>query len=318
MTGPRPARALGRVGAGGRESGRKAGTAARGVDFFSALAEFVRALAARHGQARGTEMLELYHNAMSTCSQKVRLCLAEKGLDWTDRHMDLRAGDQHTPEYLALNPKGVVPTLVDDGKVVVESTVINEYLCDRFPEPALRPRDPLNVARMRLWTKQLDEGLHAEAGVMSNAIAFRFQKLAKGEAFANKLVENIPDPAKRERYRSVVFEGVRSPLFKASIMRFRKLLDDMDAALADHRWLAGDAFSLADIGIAPYVTRMDHLGLARMWLDQPRIGDWYKRVTSRPSYEPAYLRWFDDKYLRLMAEKGREYWPDIEACLKAA
>lgn len=263
-------------------------------------------------------MLELYHNAMSTCSQKVRLCLAEKGLEWTDRHMDLRAGDQHTPEYLALNPKGVVPTLVDDGEVIVESTVINEYVDERFPEPALKPADPLNVARMRLWTKQLDEGLHAECGVMSNAIAFRFQKLAKGEAFAAKLVEGIPDAAKRERYRSVVFEGVKSPLFTSSITRFRKLLEDMDAALADHRWLAGEILSLADIGIAPYITRMDHLGLARMWTDRPAIGDWYKRVTTRPSYQSAYARWFDDKYLALMAEKGSEYWPDIAACLEAA
>ncbi|MDX1485160.1 MAG: glutathione S-transferase family protein [Alphaproteobacteria bacterium] len=263
-------------------------------------------------------MLELYHNAMSTCSQKVRLCLAEKRQDWVDHHLDLRAGDQHRPEYLALNPNGVVPTLVDDGEVIIESTVINEYLDERFPDPALHPRDPLGRARMRLWTKQLDEGLHAETGVMSNAIAFRFQKLAKGEEFANKLVEGIPDPAKRERYRSVVFEGVESPLFVSSIKRFRKLLDDMDAALDRHHWLAGDVFSLADVGLAPYITRMDHLGLNRMWLDQPRIADWYKRVTSRPSYEPAFVRLFDDKYLALMREKGREYWPQIEACLESA
>jgi glutathione S-transferase len=263
-------------------------------------------------------VLELYHNDMSTCSQKVRLCLAEKGLDWTDHHLDLRAGDQHRPDYLGLNPNGVVPTLVDDGEVIIESTLINEYLDDMCPQPALRPADALSTARMRLWTKQLDEGLHAETGVMSNAIAFRFQKLAKGEAFANKLVEGIPDKAKRERYRSVVFEGVASPLFEKSITRFRKLLDDMDAALAEHTWLAGDSFSLADIGLSPYITRMDHLGLSRMWDDQPRIEDWYGRITSRPAYETAFVKWFDDKYLALMKEKGEEYWPDIEACLKAA
>lgn len=263
-------------------------------------------------------MLELYHNNMSTCSQKVRLCLAEKGLAWTDRHVNLRAGEQHQPEYLALNPKGVVPTLVDDSTVIVESTVINEYLDDRFPEPPLRPADAAARARMRLWTKQLDEGLHAEAGVMSNAIAFRFQKLAKGEDHANMLVEKIPDPAKRERYRSVVFEGVRSPLFVNSILRFRKLLDDMDAALAADGWLAGGSYSLADIGIAPYVTRMDHLGLERMWSDRPRIADWYGRITSRPAYGPAYRDWFDEKYLELMVEKGQKYWPEIESCLEAA
>ena len=69
-------------------------------------------------------MLELYHNGMSTCSQKVRFCLAEKGLDWTDHHMDLRAGEQHLPDYLRINPNGVVPTLVDDGRVIIESTVV--------------------------------------------------------------------------------------------------------------------------------------------------------------------------------------------------
>jgi glutathione S-transferase len=255
---------------------------------------------------------------MSTCSQKVRLCLAEKGLNWTDHHVDLRAGDQHQPDYLALNPNGVVPTLVDDGEVIIESTLINEYLDDKFHEPALRPADAFLTARMRLWTKQLDEGLHAETGVLSNAIAFRFQKLAKGEAFANKLVEGIPDKAKRERYRSIVFEGVASPLFASSVARFRKLLDDMDAALAAHAWLAGDGFSLADIGLSPYITRMDHLGLARMWDDQPRISDWYARITTRPTYQPAFVDWFDDKYLSLMKEKGEEYWPEIEAGLNAA
>ena len=263
-------------------------------------------------------MLELYHNSMSTCSQKVRFCLAEKGLDWTGRHIDLRAGDQHRPGYLALNPNGVVPTLVDDGAVIIESTVINEYLDDKCPDPALCPADALSRARMRLWTKQLDEGLHAEAGVMSNAIAFRFQKLAKGEAFANKLVEGIPDKAKRERYRSVVFEGVASPLFVKSITRFRKLLDDMDAALAERSWLAGDSFSLADIGLSPYITRMDHLGLHSMWDTQPRIAEWYGRIRSRPAYEPAFVNWFDERYLALMAEKGEEYRPQVEACLNAA
>ncbi|HEY7315961.1 MAG TPA: glutathione S-transferase family protein [Candidatus Binatia bacterium] len=103
-------------------------------------------------------MLELYHNDMSTCAQKVRLTLAEKGLTWESRHLDLRAGDQQKPEYLKLNPGGVVPTIVDNGKVVRESTVIMEYLDDEYPNPSLRPADSYAKAHMRLWTKRLDEG----------------------------------------------------------------------------------------------------------------------------------------------------------------
>ena len=86
-------------------------------------------------------MLELFHNDMSTCSQKVRLALAEKGLDWTDHHLNLRAADQQKLDYLALNPNGVVPTIRDYGTVVIESTVINEYLDDAYPAPPLRPED---------------------------------------------------------------------------------------------------------------------------------------------------------------------------------
>ena len=86
-------------------------------------------------------MLELYHGYTSVCAQKARLTLAEKGLEWASHVMDLN-GDQLDPAYLKLNPNGVVPTLVHNGHVIVESTVIMHYLDDIFTEPPLMPRDP--------------------------------------------------------------------------------------------------------------------------------------------------------------------------------
>jgi glutathione S-transferase len=140
-------------------------------------------------------MLELYHNDMSTCAQKVRLTLAEKGLTWENHHLDLRAGDQQNPEYLKLNPRGVVPTIVDTGKVVRESTVIMEYLDDAYPNPSLRPLDSHARAQMRLWTKRLDEGHHDIAtATLSMGIAFRFQYLEKGQEACDALINRIPDP----------------------------------------------------------------------------------------------------------------------------
>jgi len=88
--------------------------------------------------------------------------------------------------------------LVDDGTVVIESTVICEYLDDAYPEPRLRPTDPVGRARMRLWTKQLDEGVHAATSVVSSAIAFRYQKLAIGMEELEKFHQKMPDPIKRE------------------------------------------------------------------------------------------------------------------------
>jgi glutathione S-transferase len=104
--------------------------------------------------------LTLYHYGNSIGWEKVRLALAEKNLPWESREVDLFAGAQFGPDYLELNPKAVVPTLVHDGRVLPESTLICAYLDDVFPSPRLKPADPFEAARMRLLPKSVDEGLH--------------------------------------------------------------------------------------------------------------------------------------------------------------
>ena len=96
-------------------------------------------------------MLELYHFDRSTAAQKVRIALAEKGLEWEGHYINtgFDKRDQHDPDYLKINPRGVVPTLIHDGKVIRESNVILEYLEDAFPAHPLRPADPFERAEMR-------------------------------------------------------------------------------------------------------------------------------------------------------------------------
>jgi glutathione S-transferase len=199
--------------------------------------------------------------------------------------------------------------------VIIESTVINEYIDDALPGPSLRPADAAGTARMRLWTKPLDEGLHADTGVVSTSIAFRYQKLDQGPKEVEALINNMPNLAKRERARSTIFEGVRSPLFRESILRFDTLLTRMEKALQSSLWLAGDFFSLADIAYAPYLTRLDHLQLATMWTHRPWLAAWYGRVCQRAGYREGLARWFNPKYLALMEEMGRRDWPFIERIL---
>ncbi|HXV47822.1 MAG TPA: glutathione S-transferase family protein [Candidatus Binatia bacterium] len=258
-------------------------------------------------------MIELYHNDMSVCAQKVRFALAEKKLAWEGHHLNLRAGDQQKPEYLKLNPNAVVPTLVDGGAVIIESTVINEYLDDAYPEIRLRPADAVGRARMRLWTKQLDEGVHAATSVVSSAIAFRYQKLAQGMEALEEFHKKMPDPVKREKSWENITKGVESRFFAEAVKRFDKLLGDMESSLAESTWLAGSDFSLADIGYAPYITRLDHLQLQFLWDKRPRIPEWYDRLRERRTYTEALEKWFNPAYLPLMEEKGVEAQSRVQA-----
>ena len=104
--------------------------------------------------------MKLYHNPMSTCSQKVRLVLAEKQLDFESVVLDLQGGAQFESEYLKLNPQAVVPTLVHQAQVITESTLINEYLEDCYPEPSLLPKTAIERYQLRAFCKQLDDHLH--------------------------------------------------------------------------------------------------------------------------------------------------------------
>ena len=258
-------------------------------------------------------MLELYHNDMSTCAQKVRLTLAEKGLTWENRHLDLRAGDQQKPDYLKLNPRGVVPTIVDKGKVVRESTVIMEYLDDEYPNPPLRPADSHARAQMRLWTKRLDEGHHDIAtATLSMGIAFRFQYLDKGQEACDALINRIPDPLRRERRRDIIYNGVEAREFRTAVRMWEVLLTDMEKTLDGSRWLADNDYSLADAAYTPYLTRLDHLNLLDWTAKRPRLADWYERIRARPSYESAIRQWENRAYIDLMKTKGGAVWPRIE------
>ena len=224
-------------------------------------------------------MIELYHNDMSVCAQKVRFALGEKALQWKSRHLNLRAGDQQKPEYVKLNPNAVVPTLVDGGNVIIESTVICEYLDDAYPEPSLSPRNPVERARMRLWTKQLDESVHAATRTISNAIAFRHQKLAPrhrgldGAARQNSRLEE----ARRELgkcpqgRRFFLFCRCRAACSKSWCPTWNR--DVERVALA-----GGKQFSLADIGYAPYILRLKDLQLQFLWdQNDPISRAWFEK-----------------------------------------
>jgi glutathione S-transferase len=104
-------------------------------------------------------VLKLFTAHNSICTQKVFLTLLEKDLPWISEYIDLFNNEQYRPDYLRLNPKGVVPTLIHEGRAIIESTLICEYLDEVFLEPSLVPKTPHERSQMRRWSKHIDEGV---------------------------------------------------------------------------------------------------------------------------------------------------------------
>jgi glutathione S-transferase len=237
--------------------------------------------------------LVLYHYNASVCAQKVRMTLFEKGLPWEGHLVDLFKGEQLDPAYLKLNAKGVVPTLVDNGRVLTESTVICEYLDDAYPEPPLRPKDPAARAEMRLFTKACDEGLHQGVAVMSYAGMFmeRLRKMPPEKL--KEHLSRIIDLDRRDRQTTVQEKGVDAPHIFRGVIAFEKAFHKIEKALGDGRpWVAGDLFSLAEINLAPYVARLDFMGILDVWTaERPKTAAWYRRIEARPCFVKEVLAW---------------------------
>jgi glutathione S-transferase len=154
--------------------------------------------------------------------------------------------------------------------------------------------------------KRLDDGLHLEVVALSVGIAFRHQLLAvkhTPELLAAHF-DAMPNPYMRAVQREVVPAGVESPRVRQAVQAFATLVVDMEAVLGHHAWLAGDALTLADIAYAPYITRLEHLALSRLWRDKPAVAAWYARLRATAGYTEGLTRWFKPKYLSLMHEAG--------------
>ena len=257
-------------------------------------------------------MLELYHNAISTCSQKVRLALAHKGIEFESQEIDLFGGGQHDPEYVKLNPNHVVPTLVDDGTVLIESTLINEFVNDNYPEPAMLPADPAARHGARLIVKTIDEKVHPATGVVTFAIGPRTLLLRQPKEVREANTNAIPDPARRAARRSVIEHGVKAPEFAGALATMIGFLDRVDAALASGGWLSGDGFGLADAAVLPYVLRLDNLFMTAVIEARPNLLEWYGRVQGLPACTTAVGDWLAPPFVNMMRTNGEAVWDEVE------
>ena len=246
-------------------------------------------------------MLELYHNAFSSCSQKVRIVLGEKGLDWKSHEIDLQGGGQHDPEYVKLNPNHVVPTLVHGERVVTDSARILEYIDEAFEGPKLTPEDAGERERMAYWIGEQDRVRMRELSYASFkgmlglvlrrvSMPLRVRKLRRLRN-ANPMLAELYD-AKIEDVR-----GWRAQIRdEAEIVQIRRelkgVLCQLEEQLGKTRHLAADAYSLADVAWTCVLARLKMLGLApSLWSDGrlPAVEAYYGGLRRRPSFAAAEL-----------------------------
>ena len=233
--------------------------------------------------------LTLYNAPQSTCSQRVRFVLNAKGLPFDEVKLDLLAGDQLKPDYLAMNPNGVVPTLVNDGNVVIDSNVITEYLDEVAPEPVnFTPEEPVKRAHMRALMHFIDEMPGAAVRVPTFNLAFlpRFAKMSEAEfiAFAES------KPLRKEFMLTMGRSGFPQSEMQAALARLRRTYERMDTEItrSGGPWLLGNDISLADIAVMPALVRMWDLGLDTQWSDLPRVQRWFELIQAQPAFKPTY------------------------------
>lgn len=234
--------------------------------------------------------LVLHHAWRSSASRRVRLCLEEKGLAWESRVVDLEKMEHHSSEYLAINPNGVIPALIHDGKSLYESGTICEYLEERFPEPPLRPADPYDRAVMRNWIRHADERI-------GNLIIFNWvHGLAKtaakwSDAELAERLKKIPSKERQEAWIRAARKPYTEEERAAARAKLVEMLDRMEAAMIETGWLAGAGYSIADIALVPFVKRIeeeiapDEMTAAK----HPRVAAWWQAIQARPAFARASI-----------------------------
>ncbi len=236
------------------------------------------------------EGIHLYHGDISNCSMRVRMALVEKGLPWTSHHLDLKLKENISDAYFAINPNGLVPTLIDDGVVHIESNDIIDYLDKTYPEPSLRAAG--DEDGMLGWLR-LAASIHVPAVkpyVYATMMQKKLKKTAEEQERYDALQTNEELKAFHARHAGAGAFGERD------VARARETLEDcfarLDSALEGRSWIMGERFTLADISWIPLHFVL--VGCGYPFRDYPNVLRWAAAHRDRESFRDGILKWCPD------------------------
>lgn len=234
-------------------------------------------------------MIELYQFWDSPCCMKVRMVLAEKNQDWELRPVTTYKFDHYQPDYQQLNPHSLVPTLVHDGRPVIQSSNIAEYLDDVFPDPPLKPADPALRAEMREWMKEEEEFLFRLIVTLSFNTMMKLRAVGYGMDQLREWSLRHPDQERAQDYLNRVSSPADMAAVEAADKKLRWHMERLERQLGCHAgpWVCGEMFSLADICLAGIMDRIEYLDRENLFSDLPAVTEWFALLRKRPSYAIA-------------------------------
>ena len=255
-------------------------------------------------EALSLDGLHLYFAAQSNCASRVRLLLAEKGLKWTGHHIDLLKKENIDPAYFAINPRGLVPALVDNGQVVIESGDIMLYLEQKFPEPSFTPKDLADRAAMEDWVRRSHQ-LHVAAVKTYAYIKVNARLAAKTPEEVELYYSLQKDQEMIDFHSRHDKEG--NPFTEEdearAVATIEDILAEMKGRIEDTGWLAGPDYSLADMA---WATSWRTWQLAKYPLENhPVVGEWFARIEARPAWQEIMQLWLNPPTERLLEFPAR-------------
>lgn len=260
--------------------------------------------------------MHLLHAAGSSCSQKTRIFLNLKDISWESHSIDLKTGENNKPWYLGINPRGLVPCLVHDGVVHIESNDIIEYLEDAFPVPPLIPAEARGRVHELL---KAEDDLHLDLRVLTFRYVIPKKPGAMKEAGAlerlrqhNATVRGKSDPEAEAEIRfweAANAEGISDAQVATSVGRFYTALDALNSTLQTSRYVLGEKLTVADIAWYVYAARLIMAGYPLRGA-HAHVGAWFDRLDARAEFHaevapPPGLRKASAALQRAQHEQGR-------------
>jgi glutathione S-transferase/GST-like protein len=236
------------------------------------------------------KVFTLYHWEPNANSGKPIQTLKEKGVDFVSHYIDMTKFEHHSPDYLAINPLGVIPAATHGELKLYESTAIMEYVDAAFYGPPLRPEDPEERWRMRWWMKFMDEYFAPSVSMGAWARGrSRPQMTAEEDAEMKRRIAAIPQKERQLSWTKATYGSFAPGELEESARKAAHGVRLMEANLSRHAWMAGESFSLADINCfnTTYMlpTRPES-GVNEA--DTPHLVEWLRRIYERPATRAAW------------------------------